>query len=362
MRSAVFVFAGLLACSSPATVPLDAAREIDAGAPDSGEDAGVDRGVSVEVPLLAPPVARSEVASLGESNTLDLSSAFDVSSDGSVTVVWDSFDVDFTEGALYTSRSPDGVAFAAAERLSGSDGARYEANPSFLDGRLYFWAASDLRGASSLVERETGAARSLAGVSSLLSWPKLYAWGDKVAAAFRDVASVPRFVSGESLDTLGDSVAVAEPGALATLGLFADGSLAYTYQFPVGAEPMVSFVRRSSDGAEWSEAVRVSDASSNVHDTTMVPRDDGGLDLYYIQTTPTSRGFVLYRRSLTSEGVLGMPEALSTERDWEPSKPQGVRLPSGEVLVGVANIATRAPSGIPARQEFLLFRLSSDAP
>lgn len=158
-------------------------------------------------------------------------------------------------------------------------------------------------------------------------------------------------------------VLVAPAGeALATLGEFGDGSLAYTHQRAMPGEPTVSFFQRSADGLIWTEPERVTTASSNVHDTTMVTRLDGDLDLYYIYPAGP-QGFVLFRRALTSAGALGAEERVSADALGEPSKPELARLADGRLVLTWAEISQRHPvQGWPTEQRLNVAILTGDAP
>lgn len=339
----------------------------DAGPTDASLDAGSDAGPpGLPVPEPAAlPIGASDLLRLGPGLSLDVSSALSIDAQGAVTLVFDSFDRDFGFGELWITSSPNGRTFPLA-RPTGFTDHSFEASPSFVRGALYFAGADDLVSAPVLHRAGVGTAEPLPavpGIDSLLSWPRLYAWEDRVAVAFRDGASRPMLAWGDDASSFGVPVLVGPDagGALAALGVFGDGTLAYAYQHPVAAEPMVSFVRRSSDGVTWSDPVRVTDASGNVHDTTLVARADGGLDLYYVY--PGASGFVLFRRALAPDGRLGAEERVTTDEAGEPSKPEALLLPSGRVLVAYADIAVRdGTSGEPMRQDLVLVSLPGEAP
>lgn len=336
-----------------------------AGAPDAAvePDGGIDRdggpvGLAVPRPDALPV---SDGLRLGPGLDLDVASAIAVAPDGAVELVFDSFGGSFAGSELWTSASTDGRRFAAP-RPTGFTRHPFEASPSFVRGVLYFAGADALSGAATLYRAGVGRADAVRAIESLLSWPRIYAWGDRVALVYRDAASRPMIAWGDDAASLGAPVVVSEGGAaMATLGVFADGSLAYAYQHPVGAEPMVSFVRRSSDGTAWSEPVRVTDAAGNVHDTTLVARADGGLDLYYVYPAPAGR-FALFRRAMAADGRMGEEERVSADALGEPSKPEGARVADGRVLIAFADIAARGPSGEPSGQELVLVSLPSEAP
>jgi hypothetical protein len=228
-------------------------------------------------------------------------------------------------------------------------------------GELYFAGVDDLSSAPSLY-REGAALPSVVGIASLLSWPRYEVWEDAVALAFRDGASRAMIAFGDTASSLGDPIIVhGEPSAMANVAAFGDGSLAYVYQHPDGTNAMVSFIRRSPDAMTWSDPVRVTDASGNVHDTTLALRSDGSLDAYYAYPRGGG-GFELHRRAITPDGEMGEEERV-TQFDGEPTKPEVLRLASGRVLLAFADIVDRdRGTGEPTRQELTIASLPSEAP
>lgn len=354
MRSSCVTLAllALLGCEGPST-GADAGDEDDAGP----------AGLAIPLPD-ALPLGGSDVLRLGPGLILDVASTMAQASDGSVSLVFESFDRNLTTGELWITSSPEGRRFTLPVPLGFTD-QPLEASPSFVRGTLYFAAAADLTSAPTLYRAIVGAPEALPaveGMSSLLSWPRLHAWGERAALVFRDGASLPAFASGDDLEQLGEPVTIgADPAAMVALGVFGDGSLALAYQHPVGDEPMVSFIRRSDDGATWTDPVRVTGASDDVHDTALAARADGGLDLYYIYPEDTS-GFALFRRALSSDGSLGVEERVTAGAIGEPSKPSALRLTNGRVLLAFAAITARGATGEPTRQELVLASLPSEAP
>lgn len=318
----------------------------------------------VPVPRSDLPVTGEGALRLGPGADLDVASALTQDASGAVTLVFESFDEAFTRGELWSTDSADGTAFRVARPI-GYTSHPFEASPSFVGGSLYFAGADDLTGPATLYAGRVGAPTALPpveGLASLLSWPKLYDLGGRVALVFRDASSVPRFALGPDPERLGaPGVIVDEPAALVTLGVFGSGRFAATYQRPVGGEPMVSFVVLSDDGETWSAPARVTEASPNVHDTTLVGRGDGALDLYYAYPRGAS-GFTLHRRRLAEDGALGPEQRVTADEVGEATKPEGLRLASGDVLIAIAVITARGPDGAPTRQELTLLRLSSEAP
>lgn len=356
----------VLVCAAIAAACAGPTAATDAGAADTGvepaRDAGRE-GLPVPEPS-ALPIGPNDALVVGPGLALDAQSALSIDDEGAVTLVFDTFDRDFRQGELWIARSIDGRRFPLA-RPSGHTPHPLEASPSFVRGALYFAGADDPTGAAVLYRARVGGADALPavpGLSSLLSWPQLAPWGDRVAIAFRDDAGRPMFAAGDDAESFGAPVVVGpDAAAVPIVAAFGDGSLAYAYQHPVGAEPMVSFVRRSSDGVTWTDPVRVTDASSNVHDAAFVARSDGGLDLYYAY--PGVAGFALFRRALSADGVLGPEERVTADEVGEASKPRGLRLPSGRVLVTFAEIEARdSGTGEPTRQRLRIASLPGEAP
>lgn len=344
----------LLAACDGGPGPVDGSALADGGGGPPG----------IPVPRAALPVGADAALRLGPGADLDVASAITQDEAGAVTLVFESFDEGFTRGELWSTTSADGAAFQVARPI-GFTPHPFEASPSFVDGALVFAGADDLESAPTLYLGRVGAPEALppvSGLVSLLSWPRLQATPGGVALVFRDGGSAPRLATGADVRSLGAPRAIAaEAAAMVTLGVFGDGSLAATYQRPVGGEPMVSFVVRSSDGEAWTEPARVTDASPNVHDTTLVGRSDGGLDLYYAYPA-SAAGFALFRRRLDPDGALGPEERVTADEVGEATKPEGLRLASGDVLVATAVITRRGPSGEPTRQELTLLRLNGEAP
>mgnify|MGYP001942662558 FL=1 len=326
-----------------------------------GRDAGPP---GVPVPRSGLPVGADDALRLGPGADLDVASALTQDATGRVTLIFESFDEALTRGELWSTDSADGSAFRVARPIGFTEHP-FEASPSFVGGSLYFAGADDLSSPPTLYRGQVGAPSALPsveGLESLLSWPKLYEAGERVALAFRDGASLPRVALGADPASLGPPRAIGEqPAAMVTLGVFGSGALAATYQHPVGGEPMVSFVVRSEDGESWSAPARVTEASPNVHDTTLVGREDGALDLYYAYPASAS-GFALFRRRLAEDGALGAEERVTADALGETTKPEGLRLASGDVLIATAVITARGSGGEPTRQEMTLIRLSSEAP
>ncbi len=343
----------------------------DPGGPDAKAEDGADASGADPEPTDLP-IGPDRVLRIGEPGGVDVTSAAFETNAGLVAI-WDTFDPEFTQARLRTRRSADGSIWTDLRDVPLGQ-ATYRANPSLvrLDGQvwLYYLEASGLYSTPALRRSRWNADRwdaaepvfAIAGVSSLLSWPGFYALANGgVATAFRDAAGHPKIAlsaDGRTFDTVLE--VSASPAAMSAMGQFGDGSLAHSCQTGSGGT-MTSWVRLSADGQDWTDPVRVSDSSSNVHDTTLVPRLDGGLDLYFIYPC-SAAGFCLFRRSLASDGGLGPEQQVTLPEVGETSKPQVLRLGDGRLLVLWAEITRRAATGEPIEQVLAGAILSGDAP
>ncbi len=350
------------------------ASDVDGGPRDAAVDAArldagpADAGVAVHpLRVAALPAGLDDVAWLGPAVEIDLDVAFDVSAGGAVRMVLESADVAFDRIALFEARG-DESGFGELTPMALPEAA-VRASPTFVDEELYYesgesvWAVPTLHRVA--IDGAVTDLPTVPGVSDMLAWPRFVRTPNGVGLAFRDGASTPSVALGPDASSLGPAVAVdPTPAAQPALAVFGDGGLAFSYQRPIGVEPMVSFFRTSAAGAggqTWSDATRVSDRSSNVHDTAFAARADGGLDAYYIYPLAPA-GFVLFRRAIAPDGALGVEERLTASEVGEPSKPHAVRLPSGRVLVAFADIAERDAAGQPSVQRLGLMLVEGEAP
>ncbi len=347
------------------------AGESDGGEPDAGDPDGgdPDAGNGVHTPPLTVaelPAGPDDVIWLGPADTMDFQIAITEGPGDCVRLVFDSGDELFERLDLFEVSGCVDVGFGEFTRVEGEQH-KFRSSPSFVGDLLYFQVGSTLYASPTLYELGADGERALpsvSGVDSTLSWPRFAPHHDGVALAFRDGNSMLRLALGDGPDDLGTPVLVhSEPGAMPVVAPFGASStmLAYAFQYPVGHEPMVSFVVMG-DGEVFGEPQRVTDSSPNVHDTALVPRVDGGLDLYYIYPFGPS-GFVLHRRSLSPDGTLGVEERLTASTVGEPSKPSALRLESGRVLVAFSDITERDPSTfVPIVQRVGVMLLAGEAP
>lgn len=329
----------------------------------------------VDATPTALPLTLSQVQILGPGVQIDVGCAALETNEG-LFVLWESFDEPFAKGRFLLSVSKDrGASFSKPTPLS-FPGQALAGSPSILrigkDTWIYYMEASSVQSSAVLKRirwsynqwKNPETVGPIGGVASLLSWTKFYRLKDKrVAVAFRDGQSRPMVAFSKDGLRFEPAVLVGPTtgGALATLGQFGNGWLAYSYQHPVGNSPMVSYVKLSTDGATWGAPFPVSTSSTNVHDTTLVTRLDGAIDMYYIYPAST-RGFVLFRRMLRKDGSMGPEQRLTADELGEPSKPEVKRLSDGRLLLMWAEISKRSPRGYPSEQRMVVAILRGDAP
>ncbi len=328
-------------------------------------------------PAGALPLGKADVLRLDDTRAMAMGSSFAAGADGSLTIVFDRTDAAFTRSELLVAHSRDGRHFTAPEpiTLPGAKPA-FVASPSAVtvgaQSFLYFESAERLDVRPTLARAPLVAGRlgpvellpPIAGVEWLQSWPKFAPLADGgLGVAFRDGRSTPFFATSADGMAFGAPNRIALAGAMPDFGQAKDGTLAFSFQLDTPTEPMVSYVRLSQNGGtSWSAPIRIS-PESNVHDTTILARADGGFDLYYIYPPADHRGFSLFRRALTTAGALGPEERLTSKELGEPSKPQAVRRSDGRIVVAYSEIAERAPTTFePSVQQIVLAELTGDAP
>jgi hypothetical protein len=381
----LLLFVALCACSAGEPAVDAAATRADAQVDAASTDATTQQpdGTDADAPPAPPPTALplgpAAVTTIGSGAGLDMSSATLVGGGAQpspVSLVFDHFDAAFTSGQLrrttltitggaITSFSPPVALSLGSSTFLGS--------PSIVTASgtpwLYYVRSAAPQASAQLLRCQAGpsgcAAPSVvvsAPAMTLLSWPRLIALPDgRLAAAFRDAQSRPTIALSTDGTSFGGGHAVGPPGAMPALGVFQDGTLAFTYQTQSTAAPMTSWVTLSKDGASWSAPQRVTTQSGNVHDTALVDRLDGQLELYYIYPAG-ALGFVLFRRALASDGVLGPEQQVTASAVGEVSKPAAARLPDGRLLLSWAQISARDPQqGWPTQQLLCAAVVSGDA-
>ncbi|MEZ4260732.1 MAG: hypothetical protein R3B36_16780 [Polyangiaceae bacterium] len=349
--------AGSVADAAP---PPDAAPGVDAGAADA----------AVERPLRMPaaatlPLVEANLLRVGVSGQIDVAAAF-CGTGARLSVFWDRFDAAFSSSRVWAIHTED-LTRATAPAAVDLGPERFVANPSCVGDYLYFASSTGLSSRPVVSRARLAAlgervAVAVTGVDTLLGWPHFNAWGARTAVAFRDGTSAPHLALSVDGVAFSAPVAVSEPGALANAVDLGGGALLFSYQRPVGGEPMVSFFRTTTDGVAFSPEARVTANASNVHDTSALPRPGGGVDLYYIYPKGPL-GFTLFRRAVSAAGALGPEETVTTPGLGEPSKPVAARAPDGTVLLAYADITARdVTTGEPTTQELTIARLQGDAP
>lgn len=128
--------------------------------------------------------------------------------------------------------------------------------------------------------------------------------------------------------------------------------LAYQQALPSGVFRTYVHMRH---GEEWSSALALSTASSQVHDAYPVLREDGDFDVYYLRDDPEDDSFSVYRRHVRSAAEWGPEQRVTEAAIGHVEKPQFRRLPSlgawllfsvregSEYGLAVAPIASDAP-------------------
>ncbi len=289
-------------------------------------------------------------------------------------IVFESFDVSFTEGALFRIHW-DGTGFGPPTPLSPS-GERFTltTTPSAVqlgdDPYLYFTGADSLAqgveirrcrfvGESCVDTQRVG---PIPGVVRLQSFPRFTAApGGDVLVAYHDASGRPAFARSRDGVSFDPPVAIdPSPRTLAHVGAFASGALAFSHQ--TGVDPQLTHLRLSDDdGLSWTAPIAVTDNSSNVHDANFLLRRDGDLDVAFIYPAE-SFGFSVFRRLVEPSGALGPEERLTTADAGDATKPSLLRLPDCRVLLVYAEITARLLGGNPTTHRLGAQVFAQDAP
>lgn len=342
----------------------------DLGAPDLGpSDAGTCALYSQ--PGSSLPLTEADVHQLGDPDNVDtFSVAFEA--DCALTIVYEAANSDYTSGRLYGVRTTEFGTFSAAEVLPlGAE--QIHGSPSRVqlndDAYLYFVKTAGLGSPARLFRArfEGGAFEApealedVQGISSLLSWPKFIADGQGgVALAYRDAQSFAFFRRSDDGLRFEAPVQISQAQiAIPTVESFEEGPLVYTFQIP--GQTYVAYYALSSDrGETWTLPASITDASSNVHDATAVPRLDGDMDLYYIYPNGP-HGFSIHRRALTRAGSLGPEELVTTPGLGNTQKPHLQRLSDGSLMLSYARVTRLHPQGYPDALALTVARIAEDA-
>jgi hypothetical protein len=344
---------------------------VGSDASDASDDGGLDGGGEPEPTAL--PLGPEAVVALGAPGGLEVVAGALLEPDGGLLVVWERFDQAFSRGRLWSARSATGRDWTAPAELEFG-AAALQASPSLVaragGADLYLVRSAGIYAAAEPVavpyaDGAFGAVEPLApvaGLDSLLSWPRFIAAGaDGTALALRSGTGHPAVAfAADGRDFAPVQTVAARAVAMPALGRFAGGGYAYTFQTGSGGD-MSAWFSLSADGSDWSEPQPVTSASSNVHDTALLNRGDGAIDLYYIYPRPPA-GFCLHRRRLAADGSLGAEQQVTRPAVGEVSKPAALALPDGRRLLLWATITQRSQNGQPSEQIIHATTLYGDAP
>ena len=151
---------------------------------------------------------------------------------------------------------------------------------------------------------------------------------------------------------------------MAAVGALGEHGLVYTYQAPDPDSPQstIAWAVISSDAKTWSAPLKITDSSTNVHDTAALARPDGGADLYYEYSTDDFP-FSIYRRCISPDGTWGPEQRVTDSSVKDAMKPSPSRLADGTVLLTFATGVERdATTGFPIKQRIEAVVLPGDAP
>ncbi|MNL47169.1 hypothetical protein D3C87_1699380 [compost metagenome] len=117
---------------------------------------------------------------------------------------------------------------------------------------------------------------------------------------------------------------------------FAKGPWAFSFQVGSGNNMKAYVMLTPDQGKTFTSRIRISD-NDNVHDTFLLPRTDGELDVYYLVWFD-GKGFSLFRRKLSRDGTLGKEQQL-TSTAVAVEKPHALRLANGKIFVTLSKIS-----------------------
>jgi len=122
-------------------------------------------------------------------------------------------------------------------------------------------------------------------------------------------------------------------GVMIRSASFLDGTQIITYQNGL-VDNMMDFFRLSSDLKSWTQPLAITD-QIDVHDAIPFQRVDGNVDIYYL-ASQGGKNNIIYRRSITPQGVLGPIEQLTKPADGSFSQPHPLRRHDGTLFVALA--------------------------
>lgn len=144
-----------------------------------------------------------------------------------------------------------------------------------------------------------------------------------------------RFSQSQDGKSFKASQKVGEKSQMIRAAFFKSGIWAFTYQVGHTAQMMDYLIFSSNQGKTFTAPLAVT-SQKNVHDPFLLQRQDGDLDVYYV-VWQNGEGFVLFRRAVTAQGLLGPEERLSPPR-YAVDKPHALRLQDGSVFITTGKI------------------------
>lgn len=141
----------------------------------------------------------------------------------------------------------------------------------------------------------------------------------------------------------GASFPIASGAQMVRFAEFEKGPWAFSYQVGKGSQ-MVAYVKLSFDQGQTLSSPMPISQYGNIHDTFLLKRLDGELDVYYLVWMNGS-GYSLFRRQVKRDGTLG-PEQQLTSTAVAVEKPHCLRLASGKIFVTLSKIGSTANNEI----------------
>jgi hypothetical protein len=286
---------------------------------------------------------------------------------GKTVLAFDVSPPDFRSVSLLLTETRDGVHFAPSAPLAATSGASFITHAG--QHQLYFSASTALgveprRAHFSSDGQVTGSVDVLRGLpTNFAEAPRFSSTPQGVLATYRDPDNrVIVQLSADGVQFRAPQVIDSRRGAIPSAKTFADGTIALAYQVMNPDQSFTALTRFSKDGQRWSAPATLSN-SSNVHDTTLLSRRDGGLDAYYIHPNPENGEFSIYRRALFSNGRQGREERVTSAATGSAMKPDVVRMADGALLLSWARATGFDPATrLPAGEQREAVRLTGDAP
>lgn len=328
------------------------------------------------------PVGKAEVVAIGEGHGVDRQPTLAVLPDGGFVLVYANYARgDIASSGLRVVTSSDGRTLSASDALGfGGDVEDAPSLVSIRDGTWLYFSSGDRALGNLQVWRSrlVGTAFSspeplvdVPGLRRLTQWPR---WVDAGQDVFLTYIGNPQPLWLR----MGDGVTPQPPVSLAPFAVayprvvpMAGGGCFFSYQKPPEGGYMATYYSVSADCRHWSPPAALSwrepPHKPDIHDAYALPRQDAGVDVYYVYPSRKGTGarvavgFDLYRRAVMADGRLG-PEQALTERDaLYPFAPTAHRLPDGTILVTFSDIHARGDHGVSSAR-LMAFKLAADAP